>query len=642
MANSWKMEEFTATQIHKNQDEGKMVVPSYQRGFVWKKEQENELVDSIKKGLPFGSMLLYKDENKGNYRIIDGLQRSRTIYKFIENPSKYFNADDIQDEVIEKIYKITGLQANKTTVKEKIINIIIDWIKEDYETMEDISGMQYRDGADKIAEEILTLKGKEKEVAELLKPMLQNFISTCTKMAGTKIPAIVIFGDEDALPVIFERINSKGLQLTKWQIYAATWSDDKIKINENLRKIINYNMERFDTMNIDDNIQFDDEISTNELINNGVNTFQLIFGFGKLISNKFPQLFTPKNKPTDVESIGFNLVNACLAYKSSEIKNLNRNLKKELKNDENINLFLEKVIECIKFVDATIAVTTKFKSNVRNNASPIHTEMQICSLIASVFIHKYVKIKTNDEDQIIKREVNLREESQDWRKYKKDFQENALKTYLMDILQINWRGSGDRRLNNIILNDDYYTKEVSEKELTQVLDIWYENMKVERKEYQKVTAPKEAERAILNIIYANQFTAADQINGTYYDIEHLATKELMKNQLARFNSNGENTRLPISAIGNLCFLREELNRKKKGKTIYQIEEEDLQNIETKYTFTKEEDLKWIQDFTTSKEEFIKSYYKFIDERYFSLKEKLIEALYHKQTNLLAEQLTIEE
>lgn len=77
MENSWKMEEFTATQIHKNQDEGKMVVPSYQRGFVWKKEQENELIDSIKKGLPFGSMLLYKDENKGNYRIIDGLQRSK-------------------------------------------------------------------------------------------------------------------------------------------------------------------------------------------------------------------------------------------------------------------------------------------------------------------------------------------------------------------------------------------------------------------------------------------------------------------------------------------------------------------------------------------------------------------------------------
>ena len=64
-------------------------------------------------------------------------------------------------------------------------------------------------------------------------------------------------------------------------------------------------------------------------------------------------------------------------------------------------------------------------------------------------------------------------------------------------------------------------------------------MKTERKEYQKVMTPKEAERAILNIIYSNEFTAADQIDGTYYDIEHLATKELMKTQLARFNSTGE-------------------------------------------------------------------------------------------------------
>lgn len=279
----WKMEEFTAAQIHNNQEEGKMLVPSYQRGVVWKKEQKSDLVDSIKKGLPFGSILLYKDENKGTYRIIDGLQRCRTIYEFIQNPSQYFNTDDVDDAVIEKIYKMTGLQEDKLIIKEKIINIIIDWIKEDYKTMEEISGMQYRDGADKISDEFPTLKGKEKEIAEIIKPMLQTFINTCTNMATTKIPAIVILGDEDALPIIFERINSKGLQLTKWQIYAATWSDDQIIINDNLKKIIQYNMERYDTMNIEDNIQFDDENTTSELMSNGVNTFQLIFGFGKMI-----------------------------------------------------------------------------------------------------------------------------------------------------------------------------------------------------------------------------------------------------------------------------------------------------------------------------------------------------------------------
>jgi len=627
MVNSWKMEEFTATQIHNNQEDGKMVVPTYQRGLVWKKEQKADLIDSIKKGLPFGSILLYKDENKGNYRIIDGLQRCSTIYEFIKNPSKYFNTDDVDDDAIEKIYKLTGLQTNKAIIKEKIINIIINWIKQDYKTMEDISGMQYRDGADKITEEFPTLKGKEKEVAEILKPMLQSFINICRNMAGTKIPAIVILGDEDVLPIIFERINSKGSQLTKWQIYAATWSDEKIKINDNLKKIINYNMERYDTMNIDDNIQFADENTTSELMNKGVNTFELIFGFGKIISKEFPQLFTVKNKATDVDSVGFNLVNSCLAYKNSDIKKLNINLKNELQSDENINLFLEKIIECIKFVDDAIAITTKFKSNVRNNSTPIHTEMQICSLIASVFINKYMTITINEEDQIIKREINLKEPKENWKEYKNKFKQNAIKTYLMDILQISWRGSGDKKLNSVVLNNDYYTKDVTKEELNQILNIWYENMKTERKEYQKVMAPKEAERAILNIIYSNEFTAADQINGTYYDIEHLATKELMKNQLARFNLSGENIRLPISAIGNLCFLKEEINRQKRGKTIYQIELDNLQEIENKYTFTKEEDLKWIENFNSSKEEFIKDYNKFIDNRYNLLKDKLLKVLY---------------
>lgn len=630
MVNSWKMEEFTAIQIQKYQEEGKMLVPTYQRGLVWKKEQKNDLIDSIKKGLPFGSILLYKDEENGTYRIIDGLQRCSTIYEFIQNPSKYFNTDDVDETVIEKIYKMTQLQTNKLIVKDKIINIIIDWIKADYKTMEEISGMQYRDGADKIADEFPTLKGKEKEIAEILKPMLQNFISTCTNMATTKIPAIVILGDEDALPIIFERINSRGSQLTKWQIYAATWSDDKIIINDELKRIINYNMERYDTMNIEDNIQFDDENTTSELTTNGVNTFQLIFGFGKMISNEFPQLFTTKNKATHIESIGFNLVNACLAHKNNEIKHLNINLRKELKDDETINLFLEKIIECIRFVDNTIAMTTKFKSNVRNNSAPVHTEMQICSLIASVFINKYMKIIINDEDQIIKREINLKEPKENWKTYKNKFKQNAIKIYLMDILQSSWRGSGDKKLNNTILNNDYYIKNVTETELSQVLNIWYENMKTERKEYQKVMSPKEPERAILNIIYSNVFTAADQIDGTYYDIEHLATKELMKNQLARFNTSEESTRLPISALGNLCFLREEINRKKKGKTIYQIDVENLQEIEDKFTFTKREDLKWIEDFSTSKEEFIKSYNNFIDNRYIILKDKLLEILYDKK------------
>ena len=56
--NSWKMDEFTAQEIHEKEQNKKIVVPKYQRGIVWKDSQKKELIDSIKKGIPFGSILL--------------------------------------------------------------------------------------------------------------------------------------------------------------------------------------------------------------------------------------------------------------------------------------------------------------------------------------------------------------------------------------------------------------------------------------------------------------------------------------------------------------------------------------------------------------------------------------------------------
>ena len=79
----------------------------------------------------------------------------------------------------------------------------------------------------------------------------------------------------------------------------------------------------------------------------------------------FPQLFTNSKKTTEVNSIGFNLVNACLVLKNSEIKNLNKNLVEIVGDSEEINKFLLEIIECIRVVDKAIAITTKFKSNVR-------------------------------------------------------------------------------------------------------------------------------------------------------------------------------------------------------------------------------------------------------------------------------------
>lgn len=626
MENSWKMEEFTAQEIHEKQENRKIVVPKYQRGIVWKDNQKKELIDSIKKGIPFGSILLYHDENANNYRLIDGLQRCTTIYEFISNPANFFDEEDIDEEVLGLLKVLINVVSSEETIRSKIIEIILKWIKNEHKTMQDVVRMQFYGCASMLAKEFSTLVGKEQEVVKIIQPMFDKYIQMCDQMSKAKIPAIIINGSDEVLPTVFERINSKGSQLTKWQIYAATWSDNKIRVNRELSPIITYNRQRYEEMTLDDDINLQDFDSVELERKAELNTFELIFGFGKMISEMFPQLFTNGKKATDVSSIGFNLVNACLVLKNNEIKNLNKNLIEIVGNSDDINKFLLEIIECIKIVDKAITITTKFKSNVRGDTAPLHTEMQICSLIASVFINKHMSFEIDEKDYIIDRKINLDGVNENWKTFKDSFIENALKAYLIDILQINWRGSGDKKLNYILINPSYYTRNIMKEEFESALNLWYESIKNERNEYKKIMNPKEADKVLLNIIYSNQFKAIDQIDDSTYDIEHLATKGMMKKQLERFEGK---LRLPISSIGNLCLLPTEYNQAKGEKTVYQYRDKkmSIDEIENKFSFTNIEDLSWIENMDLTQEELKYEYNKYLDTRFERIKEKLFEILY---------------
>lgn len=86
MNNEWTMEEFSVSTIEKNMKANIFVTPKYQRGIVWSDKQRDDLVDTIKKGLPFGTLLLYKND-ANVYQIIDGLQRSTAVVEFVNNPT---------------------------------------------------------------------------------------------------------------------------------------------------------------------------------------------------------------------------------------------------------------------------------------------------------------------------------------------------------------------------------------------------------------------------------------------------------------------------------------------------------------------------------------------------------------------------
>ena len=59
-------------------------IPKWQRGWVWKHSQASKLVESFLLGLPVPGIFLYQETSSQHKLVIDGQQRLRTIFGFIE------------------------------------------------------------------------------------------------------------------------------------------------------------------------------------------------------------------------------------------------------------------------------------------------------------------------------------------------------------------------------------------------------------------------------------------------------------------------------------------------------------------------------------------------------------------------------
>ena len=620
--NSWEQTSFAAVEIHNNIENKIFFVPPYQRGCVWSPKQKDQFVDTLKRGLPFGTILLYRDEAKNQYQIIDGLQRCSTILEFINNPARYFDAGDIEEELPQKLAIITGV-GNFHSIVDKIESHLVDWVHTAFSSMDEVRDMQYFDYAHAFTAFFPSAIGKEGDIVTAIKPTLRKFKELCEWLCNVRIPAIVIKGDDDALPEIFERINSKGTQLSKYQIYAATWTKGYKITSESLQKLVKINIDRYIRM-ASDGIEISDFDAADYLQARKLNLFEISFALGKLLGEKYPSLFSTKEKIKEVDSLGFSIITACVGQKNASSKNLHTEFER-IVGASNVNQFLERIFQCVDTAQKLIGKYNKFKINSSSDAGPLHTEFQVVSLIANIFLARYASYDKDDNDRVINFKLSLQSSNPDWDDYEQLLKQNVWKRYLLDILHSRWKGAGDKRLDNAAVDRGYYTQNITWKEFRKSVVQWYDQVKAEKREYKRVAPPQEAEKIFLALLYLPIFTAGDQADQSKYDVEHLATKNLMKKCLDRYEGN---LRLPISSIGNLCLLPQYENRAKRDKTIYgdnsflNKSKYSLQELEEKFTFTTKNDLVWIEDSTLSQATFEKKYLSYLDNRFEAMMKKI--------------------
>ena len=79
-----------------------IVIPSFQRGYVWRLPEASRFVESILLGLPVPGVFLAKDFDTSKLLVIDGQQRLKTLQFFIEG---FFNPKS--GDKNQKVFKLT-------------------------------------------------------------------------------------------------------------------------------------------------------------------------------------------------------------------------------------------------------------------------------------------------------------------------------------------------------------------------------------------------------------------------------------------------------------------------------------------------------------------------------------------------------
>ena len=76
--------DFTLQVLYDQWEAGEIVIPKFQRGFVWNQVQASKLIESFLVGLPIPAIFLYKEKATEKHLVIDGQQRLLSTFHYFK------------------------------------------------------------------------------------------------------------------------------------------------------------------------------------------------------------------------------------------------------------------------------------------------------------------------------------------------------------------------------------------------------------------------------------------------------------------------------------------------------------------------------------------------------------------------------
>ena len=213
--------------IVNNVNNGIYQIPKFQRDFVWSKEQTAKLIDSLLKGFPIGSFILWKTNDRlKSLKKIGGV-----VFNKAEDGEYVYYILDGQQRMTSLYLALEGIQIEKNNYRE----IYID-LEKDIETDEEICTLEKTEKCitfyelinERISHFYKTFDDDVVEKIEDLREHIKNYEFSTIEIENQPMEKIA---------EIFTRINTGGRVLTLFEIMnAKVYSQDILDDKNNIIK----------------------------------------------------------------------------------------------------------------------------------------------------------------------------------------------------------------------------------------------------------------------------------------------------------------------------------------------------------------------------------------------------------------------
>jgi hypothetical protein len=512
-------------------------IPRFQRPLVWSQEKRESLIKSVLQGFPIGTLLLWQDpEDPVSFLLVDGQQRSATLKEHAYADLALLTRSALEESVtisqaLRKLY-ITAqtVRTNISFTDFDLFDGLASWLKHQKKTSN--NSFHIVSLLNELSSAGQRFDDKSPGVADSAHELI-NAIKAAVDVTRMSLPVLIYSGPGTDLDDIFVKINEQGVALTKYQVWAALWAEDRVPYPS--QEILDEQDKRSQALQ-DQGLIYEVEGPASE-----INLFEYLNAIGHLLSGRYSELFPSVKHPSE-QAFSFSV--AALYFDLDLSRKSAGTLPSVIRTagaDAIGNFYLNFDAAC-RSINKALKEIAALRLSDRQSALP-HPELQMVALVAW-----------------------MAREARSGRLPGNAELTDAIKSrYVLDLLAQPFRGPGDKLAYERVqaVSKDgvplFYRIKPERAELARAIDTWISDDRKNTKKRRPISQ-ESLKRFLLRLIASTQVTVEEQAK-FLFDVDHI---QALSSNLFKVDGSSNDGMLAPHELGNLCLLEHQLNLK-KGK-----------------------------------------------------------------------------